>query len=33
MEGVHRGVLGGAYVEEPQCSRLDFEEELNVAAV
>ena len=33
MEGVRRGVLGGAYVEVPRRRRLDFEEEMDVAAV
>ena len=33
MEGVRQGVLGGAYVEEPQRSRLDSEEEMDVGAV
>ena len=33
MERVRRGVLGGAYVEEPRLNRLDFEEEMDVAAV
>ena len=33
MEGVQRGVLGGPYVEEPRRSRLDFEEDMDVAAV
>ena len=33
MEGVPRGVLGGAYMGEPRRSRLDFEEEMDVAAV
>ena len=32
MEGVRRGVLGGAYTEEPRRSCLDFEEEMEVAA-
>ena len=33
MGGVRRGVLGGAYVEEPRHSRLDFEEDMDVVAV
>ena len=33
MKGVRRGVLGGPYVEEPRRSRLDFEEEMEAAAV
>ena len=33
MEGVRRGVLGGAYVEELRRSRVDIEEEMDVAAV
>ena len=33
MEGVRRRVLGGAYAEEPRRSRLDFEEEMHMAAV
>ena len=33
MEGVRRGVLGGAYLEEPRCSCVDIEEEMDVAAV
>ena len=33
MEGVRRGVLGGAYMEEPRRSRLDIEEEMDLAAV
>ena len=33
IEGLRRGVLGGAYVEEPRRSRSDFEEEMDVAAV
>ena len=33
MQGVYRGVLGRAYVEEPRRSRLDLEEEMHVAAV
>ena len=33
MEGVRQGVLGGAYVEDLRCSHLDFEEEMDVAAV
>ena len=33
MEGVRRGVLGGAYVEEPRRGQLDFEEEMDMAAV
>ena len=32
-EGVRRRVLGGAYVEEPWCSCLHFDEEIDVAAV
>ena len=33
MEAMRRGVLGEAYVEEPRPSRLDLEEEIDVAAV
>ena len=33
MEGVRPGVLGGGYVEEPQCSRLDIEGQIDPAAV
>ena len=33
MEGVRRGVLGGAYVEELQRSCLNFEEGMDAAAV
>ena len=33
MEGMRRGVLGGAYMVEPRHSRLDLEEEMDVAAV
>ena len=33
MEGVRRGLLGGTYVEQPRRSHLDFEEEMDVAAV
>ena len=33
IDNVHRGVLGGAYVEEPRHSRFHFEEEMDVAAV
>ena len=33
MEGIGRGVLGGAYVEEPRRGQLKFEEEMGVAAV
>ena len=33
MEGVRRGVLGGAYVKKPRRSGLDVEEEMAVAAV
>ena len=33
MESARRGVLCGAYVEEPQRSRMDIEEEMDVAAV
>ena len=33
MEDVRRGVLGEAHVEEPRRSRLDFKEEMDVAAV
>ena len=32
-EGVRRGIVGGANVEEPRRSRLDLEEEMDVAAV
>ena len=33
MEGVRRGLLGRAYVEEPRRGHLDFEEDMDVAAV
>ena len=33
MQGICRGVLGGAYVEEPRRGRLDLEVEMHVAAV
>ena len=33
MEGVLRGVLGGAYVEEPWLNRFEFEEDMDVAAL
>ena len=33
MEGVRRRVFGGAYVEERRHSRLDSEEDINMAAV
>ena len=33
MEGVRRGVPGGAYMAEPRRSRLDIEEEMDLAAV
>ena len=33
MEGVCGGVLGRPYVEEPQRTRLDFEDEMDIAAV
>ena len=33
MEGVRRGLLGGAYVEEPRHGHLDLEEEMDVTAV
>ena len=33
MEGVRRGHLGAAYVEEPRRSRVDIGEEMDVAAV
>ena len=33
MEGIRGGLDGGAYVEEPSCSRLDFMEEMDLAAV
>ena len=33
MESVHRGVLAGAYVEEPRRGRTDIEEKMDVAAV
>ena len=32
-EGVRRGTLGGAYVEEPRRGHLFFEEEMDLAAV
>ena len=33
MEGVRRGHLGVAYVEEPRRHRVDIDEEMDVAAV
>ena len=32
MEGLRRGLRGGAYVEESRCGHLNFEEEMNMEA-